>query len=175
MGGDDLYRVRVLAEAFGAAENLGAAVNTPRNEWAPMLSPDGRTLLFSSDGYGHARMDLITSRVVDSRFTAAVPLRGDINTPQDEFDATFLADGRTVIFTRAANLATDRVRLFHSSPRRGRYGVGAELSEVINTPGSDTYAPMLDWSRRGSLTFTTRRPANSADGADLHVAPFHMW
>lgn len=31
----------------------------------------------------------------------AAPLQGDINTAADEFDATFLADGTTVVFTRA--------------------------------------------------------------------------
>ncbi len=172
LGGDDLYRARVFADGFGEPENLGGAVNTARNEWAPMLSPDGRMLLYSSDGFGAAQMDLITSRVIDGKFTAAVPLPGDINTHQNEFDATFLADGRRVIFTRAANLAIDAVRLFHAAPSEGRYDAGTELPPSINTPGGDTYAPMLDWSQRNRLTFTTRRPAKNPHGADLYVVRY---
>jgi Tol biopolymer transport system component len=173
LGGDDLWRVRVLASGFGTPEHLGTAVNTAGNEWAPMLSPDGETLLFSSDGLGGAgRMDLFTSRLADDRFAAAAALRGGINTSQDEFDATFLADGSTVVFSRARDIATDDVRLFQSWPATSRYGYGSELPELVNTAGSDTYAPMLDWSRRDRLTFTTRRPASSTRGVDVFVVRY---
>jgi hypothetical protein len=173
IGGDDIWRVRVTGTGFGEAENLGAAVNTAKNEWAPMLSPDGRALLFSSDGHaGAGRMDLLTSRIVDEAFGAATPLPGEINTGVDEFDATFLADGRSVVFARARDIKVDDVRLFQSAPQGGRYPAGALLPAEVNTPDSDTYAPMLDWSRRHSLTFTTRRPANSTRAVDLYVVKY---
>lgn len=173
MGGDDLWRVRVTATGFGEPEHLGAAVNSAKNEWAPMMSPDGRTLLFSSDGRGGAgRMDLFVSRTIDGLLVAATGLPGDVNTSQDEFDATFLADGRSVVFSRARDISKDPVRLFHARPRHGRYPIGIALAEVVNTAGSDTYAPMLDWSRPQSLLFTTRRPANSARAADLYVVKY---
>jgi Tol biopolymer transport system component len=173
VGGDDLWRVRVTARGFAAAEPLGAAVNSARNEWAPMVSPDGRTLLFSSDGHaGAGRMDLFTSLISDAGFGAPEPLPGSINTAEDEFDATFLADGRAIVFSRARNLREDAVRLFHSVPRNGSYTHGALLPPEVNTADSDTYAPMLDWSRRRSLTFTTRRPADSPRGVDVYVVKY---
>jgi TolB protein len=173
LGGDDIWRVRVHAQEFGEPDHLDAAVNSSGNEWAPMLAPDGRTLLFSSDGRGGAgRMDLFAARVRGADFTAAQALPGDINTAENEFDATFLADGRTVVFSRARDLKVDDVHLFHSTPREGRYGHGAALPLAVNTANSDTYAPMLDWSRRHSLTFTTRRPADSARAADLYVVKY---
>jgi Tol biopolymer transport system component len=173
LGGDDLWRVRVTDQDFGELEHLGAAVNSSRNEWAPMLSPDGRTLLFSSDGRVAAgRMDLFTSRIVDGAFTTATPLRGAINSGEDEFDATFLADGRGVVFSRARDIAVDEVRLFLSVPRAGLYPSGELLPQTINTADSDTYAPMLDWSQRHSLTFTTRRPADSTHAVDLYVVRY---
>jgi hypothetical protein len=172
-GGDDVWRVSVTATGFGAPENLGTAVNSAQNEWAPMLSPDGRTLLFSSDGRGGAgRMDLFASRQAAAVFEAASPLPGDLNTGEDEFDATFLADGETVVFSRARDIKVDDVRLFHSAVRGGRYAVGDPLPPEVNTPDSDTYAPMLDWSRPHSLTFTTRRPANSTRAVDLYVVKY---
>jgi TolB protein len=173
LGGDDLWRVRVAGQDFGAPEHLGAAVNSAKNEWAPMLSPDGRTLLFSSDGRGGAgRMDLFLSRVGARGFAAASAVPGDLNTAEDEFDATFLADGRGIVFSRARDISVDDVRLFHSAPRRGRYPRGGLLSEVVNTVGSNTYAPMLDWSRPHTITFTTRRPANNPHAADLYVVKY---
>lgn len=169
-GGDDLYRVAVLGPGFGTIEHLGNDVNTPRNEWAPMLAPDGRTLLFASDGHrGHGRMDLFTARARHGRFTNVTPLPGAVNTPADEFDATFLRDGATLLFSRSANLAEEPVALFLSQPLDGFYRSGHRLPDDINTPGSSTYAPMLDWSVRDRVTFTTRRPADSPTAADLYT------
>jgi hypothetical protein len=138
-----------------------------------MLSPDGRTLLFSSNGHtGAGRMDLFTSRLEHGGFGAATPLPGDVNTNEDEFDATFLADGESVVFSRARDIAVDDVRLFHSALHAGGYTHGELLPASVNTPDGDTYAPMLDWSRRHSLTFTTRRPADSSHAADLYVVEY---
>ena len=172
-GGDDLWRVRVTSSGFGAPEHLGATVNSHANEWAPMMSPDGATLLFASDGLGGAgRMDLFTARLVAGGFDAARTLPGGINTGQDEFDATFLADGHSVVFSRARDIRTDDVRLFQARPVDGRYHYGHELPELVNTADSDTYAPMLDWSDRGRITFTTRRPASSQRGVDVYVVRY---
>lgn len=173
LGGDDLWRVAVTAAGFGEPEPLGPAVNSAKNEWAPMLSPDGRTLLFSSDGFGGpGRMDLMTSRVMDGTFAPAAGLPGALNTAADEFDATFLADGITVIFSRAQDLTRDPVRLFVAAPVGGAYDGGTALSTIVNTAGSDSYAPMLDWSRPRTLLFTTRRPANGTRAADLYVVKY---
>ncbi|MDF3021895.1 MAG: hypothetical protein K0Q92_3198 [Steroidobacteraceae bacterium] len=173
LGGDDLWRVRVNGKGFDKPEHLGATVNSALNEWAPMLSPDGRTLLFSSDGHGGAgRMDLFTSRLTAQGFTAASPVPGDLNTSADEFDATYLADGRDIVFSRAGDLSVDDVKLFHVSPRGGRYARGTLLPEVVNTAASNTYAPMLDWSGPNRLLFTTRRPANNPHAADLYVVKY---
>ena len=173
LGGDDLWRVRVNGNGFDKPEHLGAAINSARNEWAPMLSPDGRTLLFSSDGHGGAgRMDLFTTRVTAQGFTTATPVPGDLNTSADEFDATYLADGRAIVFSRAGNLSVDDVKLFHVSPRGGRYARGTLLPEVVNTAAGNTYAPMLDWSSPNRLLFTTRRPANNPHAADLYVVKY---
>jgi len=172
LGGDDLWRVRITPGGFGAPENLGAAVNSPRNEWAPMLSPDGSVLLFSSDGRGARRMDLFLARVIANAFESATLLPGELNSEQDEFDATFLADGTGIVFSRAPDIARDPVLLFHAAPVKGAWPRGARLPAAVNTPDSDTYAPMLDWSQPNSLTFTTRRPANSTRGVDLYVVKY---
>jgi TolB protein len=173
VGGDDIYRVRVHAHGFGEPELLGPAVNSAGNEWAPMLSADGRMLLFSSNGRpGARRLDLFASRVIDGAFAAATALPGEVNTEADEFDATYLADGSSIVFARARDVAADPVSLYHAGLRAGRYGKASALSDVVNTPDSDTYAPMLDWSRRDRLTFTTRRPAGSRNGMDVYLVRY---
>jgi TolB protein len=169
-GGDDLYRVAVTKLGFDRLQHLGSEVNTPRNEWAPMVAPDGRTLLFSSDGHGgRGRMDLFIARQRRGHFSDVEPLPGAINTPGDEFDATFLRDGVTLLFSRSTNLDTDPVALYVAETIDGLYLIGKRLPDDINTPGSNTYAPMLDWSVPDRVTFTTRRPADSPTAADLYT------
>jgi len=94
-GGDDLYRVSMGSDGrFGEPVNLGPAVNSAADEFAPMLSPDGRTLLFSSDRAGGAGgHDLYSAAMIGGVAQPARPLVGDLNTAAQEFDATFLGDG----------------------------------------------------------------------------------
>lgn len=171
IGGDDLYRVAVTAEGFGEAEHLGTQVNSAGNEFAPMLSPDGHRLLFSSDRPGgDGRQDLFSARHRDGRFEPAQQLPGDINTPADEFDATFLSDSATIVFARAGDFRTDRVDLFVSSPDDDCYDIGTPLASNVNSAETDTYGPMLDWSDPDRFTFSGQR-ANAND-MDLYLVRY---
>lgn len=173
IGKDDLYRVAVTAKGFGTPENLGPQVNSAANEYAPMLSPDGRRLLFSSDRPGGAgRHDLYTARSKGRDFAAAVPLPGTINTPADEFDASFLADSRTLVFARAPSMKDDRIDLFAATSHGGRYGAGMILPLAVNDPVRDSYGPMLDWSAPDRLTFSSQR--GGAQSMELYRITYHI-
>ena len=171
-GGDDLYRVRVLGEDFGTPEHLGNAVNSARQRMGADALP-GRALsaVLERCALRRGKDGSLHIASVASSFETPRPLPGDVNTAEDEFDATFLADGESIVFSRARDLRADRVRLFHARPVAGRYDHGSPLPALINTPGGDTYAPMLDWSRHNSLTFTTRRPASAAS-VDVYVVRY---
>nr|WP_295375273.1 hypothetical protein [Pseudoxanthomonas sp.] len=158
LGGDDLYRVAVTGDGFGAVEWLGPTVNSAGNEFAPMLSPDGGRLLFSSDRAGGAgRQDLYLAARDGNGFAPAHGLPGSINTAADEFDATFLGDGATIVFSRAADLRRDRVDLYIAAAGPGGYAVGQRLADGVNHPRHDSYAPMLDWSQPDRLLFSGKR------------------
>jgi TolB protein len=172
LGGDDVFRVAVTAAGFGAAENLGPAVNSAGNEWAPMLSAQG-TLLFSSDRSGGAGgHDLYVAGRDGNGFAQAASLPGRVNTPANEFDATFLSDDSTIVFARAQSLKTDRIDLFHAAMSDGRYDHGTALAGV-NSRDYDTYGPMLDWSRPDRITYSAKRSA--AGGMDLYVVRYQFW
>jgi TolB protein len=164
LGGDDVWRVAVTRAGFGKPVNLGSAINSAGREWAPMLSPEGSTLLFSSDRPGGAgQQDLYTARATSRGFAPAVRLPGTLNTKGYEFDATFLRDSRTIVYAHAPDIAKDRIDLFVSAPRDGRYDEGHLLPRSVNGD-ADTYGPMLDWSAPDRLTFSSQRdPAKSMD------------
>jgi Tol biopolymer transport system component len=171
-GGDDIYRVAVRDNAFGTPVNLGSRVNSAGNEFAPMLSPDGATLLFSSDRAGGAGgHDLFTARRTGDVFAEAAPLPGAVNTAANEFDATFLRDGTTIVFARAMDFRTDRVDLFQVAPARGRYAAGTRLPNSVNNQ-FDTYGPMLDWSDQDRLIFAGRR--DGASSMDLYLIRYRL-
>jgi TolB protein len=173
LGGDDIYRVAVIGGGFGAVEQLGPAVNSAGNEWAAMISPDGQKLLFSSNGRGGAgRIDLFVAPRAGDGFGAAIALPGAINTPADEFDATFLEDGETIVFSRAPDLSVDRIDLYVSSLRGGAYESGAVLPLSVNDAERDTYGPMLDWSAPGRLTFSGRR--SGAAAMELYLVRYRL-
>jgi Tol biopolymer transport system component len=171
-GGDDIYRVEVKGSGFGEVENLGATVNSPGNEFAPMLSPDGRTLLFASnrDG-GKGGYDLYVARKTERGFAKAESVPGDINTDANEFDATFLADNATIVFARAKDFRTDRVDLFVAAPTNGRYDAGKVLPSSVNGD-KDTYGPMLDWSNPQRFSFSAQR--EGATSMDLYLVDYAL-
>ncbi|KLO00006.1 hypothetical protein AA979_08810 [Stenotrophomonas maltophilia] len=173
-GGDDLYRVSMGSDGrFGEPVNLGPAVNSAADEFAPMLSPDGRTLLFSSDRAGGAGgHDLYSAAMIGGVAQPARPLAGDLNTAAQEFDATFLGDGRTVVFARAQDFGSAPVRQFIAYERGGRYDAGHALPSPVNAPGGDSYGAMLDGSRRDTLTYSARRAGG--EGLDLYRVRYRM-
>ncbi|MBN5017767.1 PD40 domain-containing protein [Stenotrophomonas maltophilia] len=173
-GGDDLYRVSMGSDGrFGEPVNLGRAVNSAADEFAPMLSPDGRTLLFSSDRAGGAGgHDLYSAAMIGGVAQPARPLAGDLNTAAQEFDATFLGDGRTVVFARAQDFGSAPVRQFIAYERGGRYDAGHALPSPVNAPSGDSYGAMLDGSRRDTLTYSARRAGG--EGLDLYRVRYRM-
>lgn len=168
-GADDLYRVAVTASGYGEVEWLGATVNSSGREFAPMLSADG-VLLFSSDRAGGAGgHDLYIAQQRGSGFAPAKRLDGAINTAADEFDATFLADGRSVVFARADDMRRDSVQLYFAAAVKGRYDIGELLPIGVNRDG-DAYGPMLDWSQPDRLLFS----AKGESGMDLYSVRYRL-
>jgi outer membrane protein OmpA-like peptidoglycan-associated protein len=63
-GNNDLWQSEKDTNGYwGKPRNLGAAINTPEDEQAPFLHPDGRTLYFMSKGHpGMGGFDLYVAR-----------------------------------------------------------------------------------------------------------------
>lgn len=98
LGGMDLYVSKRLPNGkFGPAVNLGPQVNTPFDEDFPSLSPDEKTLYFSSKG--HSSMggyDIFKSEweEASNSFKGARNLGFPINTPEDNSNFRISENGR---------------------------------------------------------------------------------
>jgi TolB protein len=168
VGRDDLYRVPVTGDTFGAVEHLGPEVNTPGDEWAPAPSPDGTLLMFASNAPGK-KHDLYLARAVGGGFAKAEPVAGAVNAPDtDELDATFLADGRSIVFTRSKGIENDPVELYSATPGPGGYDAGTRLSDAVNMAGGATLGPAIDPREPGVLYFRSKRPEGGAGKLDIY-------
>jgi hypothetical protein len=168
LGGDDIYRAAVTAEGFGPARHLGPEVNTAGNEWAPAPSPDGTQLLFASNKPG-GKHDLFIAPVRGEGFGPASPLPGAINTPDaDEFDATFLPDGSSLIFSRSRDVDNDPIELDFARRGPSGYDAGTPLPASVNVAGGYTLGPSIDLHDPGVLYFSGKRPEAAAGKLDIY-------
>jgi TolB protein len=169
-GKDDIYFAPFDARAglYGVARNLGAAINSAGDEWAPVVSPDGRQLLFASDGHGgRGKHDLFVARRAGERWEHVESLEA-LNTPDEDFDATFLHDGVSVVYT-SGKFETNDVALYVAEFRDGGFQPRQRLPVAVNSqkPGAWTLGPSISPHDPGALYFTSEH-AEGRGRADIY-------
>ena len=168
-GGDDLYRVPVVADGgFGEAENLGPGVNGKGDEWAPTPHLDGTRLLFASNSFGGAgRHDRCAARWDGEAVGEPQPAPG-INTAADEFDAAWLGDGRAIVFARSDDVENAPIRLWLAQCDGAAYGDAQPLALSFNTGDGNTLGPMVDLSKPTELLVSGSAKAPKAGKMDIY-------
>lgn len=104
-GGKDLwFTTRLPSGRYTEPQNLGPEINTPGDDQAPFLHPDGQTLYFTSNGLpGMGENDLyFVRRTPDGTWGKPQNLGYPINTKANEGTLTVSLDGKTAYFS--ANL-----------------------------------------------------------------------
>lgn len=169
IGKDDLYFAAFDKRIgrYTAAVNLGPQINSPGDEWAPVVSPDGQQLMFASDGRGgKGKHDLFVARRSATQWVEPRNL-ALLNSPQEDFDAAFLDDGKSVIFSRG-NL-DGAVVLYLARHSDGKLQAAQRLDEAVNSkePGAWTFGPSISPHDPGALYFTSQR-AEHRGRADIY-------
>jgi hypothetical protein len=97
-GGTDLYVCRRLPNGkWAEPENLGEEINTPFDEDFPNLSPDGKTLFFSSKGYssiGGYDIFKATRSDIKSKFKGVKNMGYPVNTVYDDMNFRISSNGK---------------------------------------------------------------------------------
>ena len=108
-GKNDLWQsVRQPSGRWGAPQNLGPLINTPEDDQAPFLHPDGQTLYFMSKGHpGLGSFDLYLARRDSSgQWQQPVNLGYPINTPAHEGAIVVSTNGRQAFYTKEQDPTT---------------------------------------------------------------------
>jgi outer membrane protein OmpA-like peptidoglycan-associated protein len=100
-GGRDLYTSKQVGGDWGKAVNMGPAINTPYDEDAPFIHPDGRTLYFSSNGHNTmGGFDIFMSLLSDDgAWSEPINIGYPINTPDDDIYYVVSPDGLKAYFS----------------------------------------------------------------------------
>lgn len=99
-GNGDLYIItKNKFGDWGAASNLGGVINTPFTEKSPFLSPDGKTLYFTSNGHpGYGDLDLFMSVNENGKWSEPVNLGTPLNSPEEDSYFTIGGSGEVGYF-----------------------------------------------------------------------------
>jgi len=85
---------------WGHAINLGFVINTAFNEDSPEITPDGKTLYFSSQGHkGIGGFDIFRSDFVNGNWNEPKNMGIPVNSPGDDIFFRFAKDGRIAYFS----------------------------------------------------------------------------
>ncbi len=152
LGGCDIYLTRLENGRWLKPMNLGSPVNTKYWESQPSISPDSKTLYFTSDrpgGYG--KLDLWKSTIKNGKFSEPVNLGPIINTPYNEASPFIHLDNKTLYFSSTGHLGYGGYDIFVSKkindstwtkPKNLGYPINTEKDEnslIVNAKGTTAY------------------------------------
>lgn len=96
IGAHDIYKSTKNEKGkWSEPENLGNAINTPYDEAAVFMHPDGKTLYFSSKGHNTmGGYDIFKSTFENGKWNEPVNIGFPINTPDDDVFFVISASGK---------------------------------------------------------------------------------
>ncbi|HPI90235.1 MAG TPA: OmpA family protein [Spirochaetota bacterium] len=143
-------------------------VNSPDNDETPFISSDGKTLVFASNRKGSLlppvsfnnfqfyTEDLYVSYLVNGKWQTPLPIKGKVNTIENERAPSFSEDGKTLYFSRWPFDSIEESRIMMATLVDGEYTNISEMPYPINSSYSD-YGFMPSRTRPGFYFSSNRR------------------
>lgn len=153
-GHGDIYQSILQGDHFSTPKKLRGEVNSYSWDGHCSLSPDGRTLYFSSErsgGFGGRDIYKATLSLPDSVWGNVMNLGDSINTPFDD-DAPFIhADGITLYYSSKGKTSMGGYDIFHSVMRLedSTFKKTENLGYPINSTADDIYFVLGATGTRG--------------------------
>ena len=175
-GGDIWLATRTSTDQdFADVINLGSDINTPALEAYSHISPDGLTLLFSSDrvdgGHGGGDLYMATRDSLDGAFGDVTNLGTGVNSSANEGRATISDNGLVLFFDsdRGGGFGNFDIWMATRTDTAQSFGSAQNLGPGVNTPTLDS-GPSLS-ADGDTLYFESFRSPNLGLGSDLWRVP----
>lgn len=172
----DMEKEQPLAGYVFDPRNLGDSINSHSSEYLPSLTLDGKTLIFTRRVNGNNE-DFYESHLgQDGKWSLAVPLSGNINTPDNEGAQNISQDGKMLVFTgcnRPDGLGS--CDIYYALHTRQGWSVPQNIGEPINTEFWESQ-PCLSPDKK-DLYFAAKDPSGFG-GSDIwvsHLQPNGSW
>ena len=178
LGANDIwYAARKADGGWSEAKNMGATINTEKDEISPFLFFNNETLFFASDGHlGLGGMDIFLSRVTDGVFQVPENLGLPINDHLDQVALFITAQKDYAYYSELTmgNGQNDRAYLY-----RFKFPKEIEIGENLTVTGGQvlhakTGQPISAQLSLVSLANDSTRyqfQSNGADGSFLMLYP----
>jgi len=153
----DIWYVERTKDGWSEPVNIGAPVNTDKNEFYPSLTKDGSLFLTAAYKDSRGKEDLYVSRLVNSKYSTPENLGDKINTKLYEYNAFIAPDESYIIFGSAGRKGgLGRGDLYISfKDKDGKWGRAVNMGDNINSSAID-FCPYVS-SDGNKLFFTSSR------------------
>ena len=129
LGNGDIWKMEKNGNTWGEPSNLGPVVNTPGDEKFVFVHPNGKSLVFASNGgAGYGDYDLYKTEITNGVFSKPVNLGYPINSVGEESTFSLSQDFNTLY------LSTERP---DAMGERDLYSVDMSAVELIEKPVLD--------------------------------------
>ncbi|MDX2062592.1 MAG: OmpA family protein [Bacteroidia bacterium] len=166
---EDFFFSRYENGAWQPAENLGPPVNTPQNEGAACISPDGQYVFFTGCGRrdGQGDCDLYVAELSGTQWSKPQNLGPIVNSRFWDSHPNLANDGRTLFFASARPGGLGGTDIWMSTYSGAAWSEPRNLGAPINTPGNE-YGPFLHADDRTFYFASDGHPGFG--GRDLFLA-----
>lgn len=138
--GGDIYVSRLSSSGkWGAPKSIGKPVNTSYAEVGACISPDGKTLYFSSERQGgFGSLDIwMCKKEAHNLWGKPVNLGDAVNTAEDEAGMFLAPDGKTLFFTSKGHNSMGGYDMFKTTLEKGKWSTPVNLGYPINSIYND--------------------------------------
>ncbi len=137
--GGDIFISKIMKNKWKTPEPIGKPINTSYWEGGACLSPDGKTLYFTSErkgGFGHS--DIWMSKKISAKeWSKPENLGNTVNSPYDEVGIFMAPDGKTLFFCSNGPKSMGNYDIFKTVYENGKWSEPVNLGYPINTEFRD--------------------------------------
>ncbi|HKC68974.1 MAG TPA: carboxypeptidase regulatory-like domain-containing protein, partial [Bacteroidia bacterium] len=137
--GGDIFVSKVSNNKWRTPEPFGKPINTSYWEGGACISPDGKTLYFTSErkgGFGNSDI-WMSVRKTKTEWDTPVNLGAEINSPYDEAGLFLAPDGKTLFFCSNGPNSMGSYDIFRTVCTDGKWSKPENLGYPINTTKRD--------------------------------------